>query len=110
MTYMYYTYTQVFAESLLCSGQEANILLASQLLTLSRGPEKPPPRVSGSMSFNYQLSRDVSCELVLNAAKEYFNSAASLMDVDMDLARCILQLHEHNYSPYIAWLWSDPNY
>ncbi len=82
---------KVFAESLLCSGQEANICLASQLLTLSGGSHRRPPptqRLPVS-SFNYRLSYEVSCELVLNAAKEYFNSAASLMDEDMDLARFV---------------------
>ncbi|XP_064390924.1 NBAS subunit of NRZ tethering complex-like isoform X2 [Halichondria panicea] len=85
---------KVFAESLLCSGQKTNISLASQLLTLSRGSHRRPPptqRLPAS-SFNYRLSYEVSCELVLNATREYFNSAASLMDEDMDLARCCLDL------------------
>lgn len=41
---------------------------------------------------NFKLSYDVSVDLVVGAAKEYFNSAASLMDSDMDLARACLCL------------------
>jgi len=63
----------------LCSGQIPNINLARQLLTLSDNPSKS--------SFNYRLSHDVSCDLVLAAAREYFDSAGSLMDQDMELAR-----------------------
>ena len=37
--------------------------------------------------FNYSLSYETSLELVHNAAKEYFNSAQSFMDDDMNLAR-----------------------
>ena len=36
---------------------------------------------------SFKLSYNLSIELVVSAAKEYFNSAASLMDKEMDLAR-----------------------
>ena len=87
----FYFCVKVFAESLLCSGQKTNISLASQLLTLSRGSHRrqPPTQRLPASSFNYRLSYEVSCELVLNATREYFNSAASLMDEDMDLARFV---------------------
>ena len=53
------------------------------------GLTSSPQRVSSLKSFNFHLPYDVSCDLVLSAAKEYFNSAGSLMDKDMDLARYI---------------------
>lgn len=95
-------FPKVFAESLLCSGQVDNIHLASQVLTLTpdecstrrqgppykNAPKEPGTPVSSFKSFTFHLPYDESCNLVVNAAKEYFNSAGSLLDKDMDLARC----------------------
>ena len=39
------------------------------------------------VEIDFKLSYDLSQELVIGAAREYFNSAANLMDKDMDLAR-----------------------
>ena len=82
---------QVFTESLLCSGQEANIQLASQLLTSSlQTPSRSEPQISKATppsGFSYQLPYDKSVELVVHAAREYFNSAANYRDRDMSLAK-----------------------
>lgn len=95
---------------MLCSGQEENIHLASQVLTLepadhptskqdlvskqsAKWSTGSPQRASAMRAFNFHLPYDVSCELVLSAAKEYFNSAGSLMDRDMDLARYVNPLY-----------------
>ena len=82
----------MFTESLLCSGQEANIQLACQLLTTSLQcpvprPEQQSSKATPPSGFSYQLPYDKSVDLVVHAAREYFNSAASLRDRDMTLAR-----------------------
>ena len=82
---------QVFTESLLCSGQEANIQLASQLLTSSlQTPSRSESQTSKATppsGFSYQLPYDKSVELVVYAAREYFNSVANYRDRDMSLAK-----------------------
>eukprot|EP00731_Ephydatia_muelleri_P015825 Em0009g249a len=87
---------QVFTESLLCSGQEANIQLASQLLTSSlQTPSRSESQISKATppsGFSYQLPYDKSVELVVYAAREYFNSAANYRDRDMSLAKSCLAL------------------
>lgn len=88
-------FLQIFTESLLCSNDISKISLAGDLLTVTPSPASPSspspatPTRAGSPSnhFNYSLSYETSLELVHNAAKEYFNSAQSFMDDDMDLAR-----------------------
>ncbi|KAL5481479.1 hypothetical protein EMCRGX_G021646 [Ephydatia muelleri] len=86
---------QVFTESLLCSGQEANIQLASQLLTSSlQTPSRSESQISKATppsGFSYQLPYDKSVELVVYAAREYFNSAANYRDRDMSLAKSCLE-------------------
>ncbi len=104
---------QIYTESLLCSGVESNIQLAVQHLTLeastfSSAPlslltsqtqgtkdgsekeeeeEEEDSEMGEKLVPGFRLSYAVSVELVVGAAKEYFNSAANLMDKDMDLAR-----------------------
>ena len=82
---------QVFTESLLCSGQEANIQLASQLFTSSlQTPSRSESQIrkaTPSSGFSYQLPYDKSIELVVCAAREYFNYAANNRDRDMSLAK-----------------------
>ena len=82
---------QIFTESLLCSGREANIHLASQVLTLtpslSHSTKQLGEEQRFSQGFTYCLPCEPSIQLVLNAAQEYFNSASGFMDKDMDLAR-----------------------
>jgi WD40 repeat protein len=89
----------VFAESLLCCGRLEGIALAGSLLT-SSGKEKIE-KSKGARSekergggFALRLSFKKSTELVLSAAREYFNSATSLTDKDMDLAKACLALIE----------------
>ncbi len=61
-----------------------NIYFAARYLSLLPPDDETAADGEG---VEFQLSYRESVELVVNAAKEYFNSAASLMDTDMDLAR-----------------------
>ncbi|XP_062511926.1 NBAS subunit of NRZ tethering complex-like isoform X2 [Corticium candelabrum] len=87
----------VFAESLLCCGRMQGIALAGSLLT-SSAKERPEisklVRQEKEKGFAVRLSFEKSVELVLSAAREYFNSATSLKDRDMDLAKSCLGLLE----------------
>uniref|UniRef100_A0A8C2ZUS6 NBAS subunit of NRZ tethering complex n=1 Tax=Cyclopterus lumpus TaxID=8103 RepID=A0A8C2ZUS6_CYCLU len=81
---------QVFVESLLCSSRVENVRLAGQLMHCSK-------EVPGSLSFRgkghgLKVAYDNSLELVLAAAREYFNSSTTLTDPCMGLARSCLQL------------------
>ncbi|KAM6915430.1 NBAS subunit of NRZ tethering complex [Xenentodon cancila] len=84
---------QVFVESLLCSSRVENIRLAGQLMHCSKVSQDVPV----SLSFRgkgcaLKVAYDNSVELVLAAAREYFNSSTALMDSCMGLARACLQL------------------
>uniref|UniRef100_A0A4W6EGU2 NBAS subunit of NRZ tethering complex n=1 Tax=Lates calcarifer TaxID=8187 RepID=A0A4W6EGU2_LATCA len=67
---------QVFVESLLCSSRVENVRLAGQLMHCCA----------------LKVAYDNSVELVLAAAREYFNSSTTLTDPCMGLARTCLQL------------------
>ncbi|XP_041464544.1 neuroblastoma-amplified sequence-like [Lytechinus variegatus] len=81
---------EIFTESLLGSGSIANIRLAGEKLTKTRpeGSTLARPSVKASSLIPYERSID----LVLSAAREYFNSSANLLDTTMELARSCLQL------------------
>ncbi|XP_016150497.1 neuroblastoma-amplified sequence [Sinocyclocheilus grahami] len=79
---------QVFVESLLCSGREENVRLAGQLMHCSAVSEDTPVSVSFRGKAHSRVSYSHSVELVLAAAREYFNSSATLSDPCMNLARC----------------------
>uniref|UniRef100_A0A674N713 NBAS subunit of NRZ tethering complex n=1 Tax=Takifugu rubripes TaxID=31033 RepID=A0A674N713_TAKRU len=77
---------QVFVESLLCSSRAENIRLAGQLMHCSK---------VWSLNLWSEILHSwfqVSEELVLAAAREYFNSSTTLTDPCMGLARACLQL------------------
>uniref|UniRef100_A0A672QJT6 Neuroblastoma-amplified sequence n=1 Tax=Sinocyclocheilus grahami TaxID=75366 RepID=A0A672QJT6_SINGR len=71
---------QVFVESLLCSGREENVRLAGQLMHCSAVSEDTPVSVSFRGKAHSRVSYSHSVELVLAAAREYFNSSATLSD------------------------------
>uniref|UniRef100_A0AAQ5YKA6 Neuroblastoma-amplified sequence N-terminal domain-containing protein n=1 Tax=Amphiprion ocellaris TaxID=80972 RepID=A0AAQ5YKA6_AMPOC len=73
---------QVFVQSLLCSSRLENVRLAGQLMHCSKVRK----------GYALKVSYDSSVELVLDAAREYFNSSTALTDSCMDLARTCLQL------------------
>ncbi|XP_022105886.1 neuroblastoma-amplified sequence-like [Acanthaster planci] len=88
---------EIYTESLLGSSSLSNIQLAGEMLTRSSSSSQDPVSTSGdhggiASSATSRISYKRSVELVLSAAKEYFNSSADLMDSCMDLARCCLQL------------------
>ena len=70
---------QILVEGLLCSGKFHGIQLAGTLIQC-RADE------SNTFSKNH-LSYPKSVELVLAAAREYFDSAATMADAAMDFAR-----------------------
>eukprot|EP00057_Strongylocentrotus_purpuratus_P023613 XP_011678087.1 PREDICTED: neuroblastoma-amplified sequence [Strongylocentrotus purpuratus] len=76
---------EIFTESLLGSGSIANIRLAGEKLTKTRpeGSVLARSSVKAASLIPYERSID----LVLSAAREYFNSSADLMDTTMELAR-----------------------
>ncbi|XP_046978708.1 NBAS subunit of NRZ tethering complex-like isoform X2 [Vanessa cardui] len=78
---------EIYASSLLTSGDATSIRLSGAVLTVSpAGPPAPPAQ--------YRIDYKRSVELVLNAATEYFNSASSLTDPALEIARCCLLLIE----------------
>lgn len=83
---------QVFVESLLCSGREENIRLAGQLVHCSAVSEDTPVSVAFRGKAHARVAYNRSAELVLDAAREYFNSSATLGDSCMNLARYDAQL------------------
>uniref|UniRef100_A0A3Q3DDB3 NBAS subunit of NRZ tethering complex n=1 Tax=Hippocampus comes TaxID=109280 RepID=A0A3Q3DDB3_HIPCM len=80
-----HTCHQIFVESLLCSSRLENVRLAGQLMHCSTVLLHFP----GSA---VKVAYDSSVELVLAAAREYFNSSTTLTDPCMGLARACLQL------------------
>uniref|UniRef100_A0AAQ5X5T5 Neuroblastoma-amplified sequence n=1 Tax=Amphiprion ocellaris TaxID=80972 RepID=A0AAQ5X5T5_AMPOC len=84
---------QVFVQSLLCSSRLENVRLAGQLMHCSKVSQDVPVSLSfRGKGYALKVSYDSSVELVLDAAREYFNSSTALTDSCMDLARTCLQL------------------
>uniref|UniRef100_A0A671WAL4 NBAS subunit of NRZ tethering complex n=1 Tax=Sparus aurata TaxID=8175 RepID=A0A671WAL4_SPAAU len=84
---------QVFVESLLCSSRVENVRLAGQLMHCSKVNQDVPVSLSfRGKGYALKVSYDNSVELVLAAAREYFNSSTTLTDPCMSLARTCLQL------------------
>ncbi|KAF7663790.1 hypothetical protein LDENG_00200150 [Lucifuga dentata] len=84
---------QVFVESLLCSSRVENIRLAGQLMHCSKVSQDVPVSLSfRGKGHALRVAYDKSVELVLAAAREYFNSSSTLKDPCMGLARACLQL------------------
>lgn len=84
---------QVFVESLLCSSRVENVRLAGQLMHCSKVSQDVPVSLSfRGKGYALKVSYDNSVDLVLAAAREYFNSSTALTDPCMDLARTCLQL------------------
>ncbi|XP_005914378.1 neuroblastoma-amplified sequence isoform X4 [Haplochromis burtoni] len=84
---------QVFVESLLCSSRVENIRLAGQLMHCSKVSQDVPVSLSfRGKGYALKVAYDNSVELVLAAAREYFNSSKLLTDPCMGLARGCLQL------------------
>lgn len=78
---------EVFCSTLLASGNMASIKLAGNYFNCSTSTKNE--LYLGSES---QISTDKCIELVLSAAREYMDSAGSLTDPAMDLARACLHL------------------
>ncbi|XP_041831827.1 neuroblastoma-amplified sequence isoform X2 [Melanotaenia boesemani] len=84
---------QVFVESLLCSSRVENIRLAGQLMHCSKVSQDVPVSLSfRGKGYSLKVAYNNSVELVLAAAREYFNSSTALTDPCMGLARACLQL------------------
>ena len=74
---------QMYVSSLLTSGDAPSIRLAADVLSTSADMR---PIQNG----HYRVDYVKSVELVSNAAKEYFNSASSLTDPALELARFVV--------------------
>ncbi|XP_072297684.1 NBAS subunit of NRZ tethering complex [Eucyclogobius newberryi] len=84
---------QVFVESLLCSSLVENVRLAGQLMHCSKMNQDVPVSLSfRGKGYSIKVSYGNSVDLVLAAAREYFNSSKTLTDPCMQLARACLQL------------------
>uniref|UniRef100_A0A7N6AQ89 Neuroblastoma-amplified sequence N-terminal domain-containing protein n=1 Tax=Anabas testudineus TaxID=64144 RepID=A0A7N6AQ89_ANATE len=84
---------QVFVESLLGSSRVENIRLAGQLMHCSKVSQDVPVSLSfRGKGYSLKVAYENSVELVLAAAREYFNSSTALTDSCMGLARACLQL------------------
>ncbi|CAL9692306.1 unnamed protein product [Knipowitschia caucasica] len=84
---------QVFVESLLCSSLVENVRLAGQLMHCSKVNQDVPVSLSfRGKGYAKKVPYNNSVELVLAAAREYFNSSTTLTDPCMHLARACLQL------------------
>uniref|UniRef100_A0A8C4GVG0 NBAS subunit of NRZ tethering complex n=1 Tax=Dicentrarchus labrax TaxID=13489 RepID=A0A8C4GVG0_DICLA len=81
---------QVFVESLLCSSRVENVRLAGQLMHCSK--DVPVSLSFRGKGYALKVAYENSVELVLAAAREYFNSSTTLTDPCMGLARTCLQL------------------
>ncbi|KAG7310865.1 hypothetical protein JYU34_003696 [Plutella xylostella] len=76
---------EIYGLALLTSGDAASIKLAANVLTcdanvLRRGNNR------------HKVKYETTVELIIKAAREYFNSASSLTDPALDLAKCCLML------------------
>ncbi|CAG0881085.1 unnamed protein product [Cyprideis torosa] len=80
--------TELWARALLNSGCLENIRAARDVIS-------PSPGVSSTSRYLIPFSRSV--ELVLDAAREYFNSCANYLEPEMNLARCCLELIDEPY-------------
>uniref|UniRef100_A0A4W3IP51 NBAS subunit of NRZ tethering complex n=1 Tax=Callorhinchus milii TaxID=7868 RepID=A0A4W3IP51_CALMI len=83
---------EIFTESLLCSSRLENIRLAGQMMHCNAVFVDQPVSVASRGKVHSKVSYKKSIELVLTAAREYFDSSTTLTDNCMDLARCCLQL------------------
>ncbi|KAM3602383.1 uncharacterized protein V6R79_003119 [Siganus canaliculatus] len=84
---------QVFVESLLCSSRVENVRLTGQLMHCSKASQDIPVSLSfRGKGYAVKVAYENSVELVLAAAREYFNSSTTLTDPCMGLARACLQL------------------
>ncbi|KAL0901958.1 hypothetical protein ABMA27_007101 [Loxostege sticticalis] len=73
---------EIYASALLTSGDTNSIKLAADVLTCAPNARVPKHNVSYARSVH----------LVTHAAREYFNSASSLVDAALEAPRCCLQL------------------
>lgn len=83
---------QIYTETLLHSGKRECIQLAGQMICKTAMEEDYPVPTNPVLGPRIKCTRGT--ELVLDAAKEYFNSSADLSDKVMDLARECLNLIE----------------
>lgn len=72
---------EIYASALLTSGVSQSIRLAGEVLCCEEGARR-----------NSSISHERSVHLATSAAREYFNSASSLNDPALELAKCCLQL------------------
>lgn len=83
---------------MLCSGHAETIRLAGSLMEQSDAESREPHYPASDdddMPLLHKVAYSKVVQLVLSAAREYFDSSATLTDPCMDLARYTFK---HNYS------------
>ncbi|XP_074650577.1 NBAS subunit of NRZ tethering complex-like [Tubulanus polymorphus] len=84
---------EIFTESLLCSGWRECITLAGE--TLERTRDSTDTGILPSVMVQHKVSYTKAVQLVISAAREYFNSSTNLVDPCMELARsCLTLIHD----------------
>ncbi|XP_059489880.1 NBAS subunit of NRZ tethering complex-like [Neocloeon triangulifer] len=75
---------EIYAETMLASGNKANIRYAGSIMECSKS--------EASDNNQQKIQYDSSVSLILKASREYFDSSESLADLSMDYAKCCLLL------------------
>ena len=101
---------QIFTESLICSGSIDNISLATEALTVMFGSSQVSPSPPPSPSFSHILPYQLSLDVAVKAAQEYFNSAAGPRDPEIELTRYNSSIIIKNGKLYSTQLTHPPNY
>ena len=103
---------QIFTESLICSRSIDNISLATEALTVMSGSSRvsPSPPPSPSFSHIHVLPYQLSLDVAVKAAQEYFNSAAGPRDPEIELTRYNSSIIIKNGILYSTQLIYPPNY
>jgi len=86
------SYFQIFVESLLCSSDMKNILLAGEMMERNAVEGQEPDYNIPNSDIGLvteKVQYKIAIQLVLQAAREYFDSSTNLTDVSMDLARYV---------------------
>ncbi|XP_069137324.1 NBAS subunit of NRZ tethering complex-like [Argopecten irradians] len=81
---------EIFTESVLCSSRRENITMAGDLM--ERESSECEQLARPGIHQHHKVPYERAVELVISAAREYFNSSANLMDPCMDLSRACLNL------------------
>ncbi|XP_067933304.1 NBAS subunit of NRZ tethering complex-like [Watersipora subatra] len=92
-----YTCCEIFVESLLCSGKKESIELAQVYMEGDTEHSSHSMTSSTGSLLDSLIPFDAAIDIVVRAAKEYFNSSGSHADHNMELAEACLRLFSSNH-------------